>query len=364
MADRFDAAFVIADLEAGGAQRAMLRAVDGLRARGWRIAVVTLADPSSDFYRLPNGVRRESIGGVAASGNFIVGLLRNVARAWALRQALRRIGAPVALSFVTQTNILLLTAGVGLDMRLVVSERNDPRKQALGGVWRRLRDLLYPRASAVTANSQGAVETLAADIRGIAPVLLPNPPPATVETPCAAARPDVILNVGRLHRQKGQDTLVEAFAAIAPRHLDVRLVVAGEGGERKMLEAQARQLGIADRVDFPGAVSDIEAYYRRGPIFAFPSRHEGTPNALLEAMAFGLACVASNCSPGMAATIADGQDGMLVPPDDPAALAAALNRLLDDEALRTRIAAAALDTARQRTRTSDIEAWERVLGLV
>jgi GalNAc-alpha-(1->4)-GalNAc-alpha-(1->3)-diNAcBac-PP-undecaprenol alpha-1,4-N-acetyl-D-galactosaminyltransferase len=364
MADRVDAAFVIADLGAGGAQSALVRAAAGLVRRGRRVAVVTLSGSDGDFHRLPEGVVRIALDAVGESSNPLMGLVRNLGRVRALRRALVESRARAALSFVTQTNILAVLAGWGLGMRIVVSERNDPRKQALSGVWRRLRDLLYPRAAVVTANSQGAVDALAAEIPGIAPVLLPNPAPAPAFEPAGIARPSFILNVARLHRQKGQDVLLDAFAAFAPYHPQVRLVVAGEGGARESLEARARALGIADRVDMPGAVADVAGLYGQGPVFVLPSRHEGTPNALLEAMAHGLACAASACSPGVAASLRDGQEGLLVPPEDAVALAAALRRLFEDPDLRARLAVAAHARAVERARADGLEVWERVLGLV
>jgi glycosyltransferase involved in cell wall biosynthesis len=363
MAERADAVFVIADLGAGGAQAALVRAADALTKRGRRVAVVTLSGAGGDFHRLPGGVARIALDAVGESSNPLAGLIRNAGRVLALRGALRRSGARAALAFVTQTNILTILAGLGLGMRIVVSERNDPRKQAPPGVWRRLRDLLYPRAAAITANSQGAVAALAEAFPGIAPVLLPNPPPAPAPVPAGTRRPEFIFNVGRLHRQKGQDVLLDAFAAFA-RHLpEVRLVVAGEGGERAALEARALALGIADRVELRGAVADVGALFAQGPVFALPSRHEGTPNALLEAMAHGLACVASDCSPGVAASLRDGADGLLVPPEDANALAAVLRRLFDDPDLRARLAAGAHAQARARAQDGAIEIWERVLGL-
>jgi glycosyltransferase involved in cell wall biosynthesis len=358
-----DIALVIADLESGGAQRVLVRAAHALRARGWRVAVITLAGPSGDFFRLPDGVDRIAIGGVAASSNLFVGILRNLRRVRALRRALVQSRARTALSFVTQTNVLLLLAGRGLGIRLVVSERNDPTLQALPGVWRRLRDWLYPRADAVTANSEGAAESLARLIPGIAPELLPNPLPPAADPVDAAKPPRAILNVGRLHRQKGQDTLLAAFASLAAEFPALRLILAGEGGERGALLALAERLGVAARVEMPGAVADIDALYRNGCIFALPSRHEGSPNALIEAMSHGLACVACGASLGVRELMTDGIEGMLVPVDDAPALAFALRSLLLSPDLRARLGAAAHAALRARESGSPISVWERVLGL-
>ncbi len=361
MDERSEIALVIADLGSGGAQRVLLRAAEGLAARGRRVCVVTLSDPSTDFFAVPPGVRRISVGGIGRSANPLVGLFRNFGRVQRLRRALRASGASAALSFVTQTNVLLLVAGAGLGMRLVVSERNDPARQTLSPVWRLLRDALYPFADAVTANSEGAVASLGRLVRAIRPVLLPNPPPPLHPSVDAARPAHTLLNVGRLHPQKGQDTLIEAFALLAPAHPGLRLVVAGTGESRASLEALAEARGILSRVTFAGAVADIDALYREAGVFVLPSRHEGTPNALVEAMGHGLPCVASDASPGIRAALSDGVEGLLVPPDDPAALAEALGRLLASAELRVRLGSAA--HARAAVRDDPLSLWESILGV-
>src|SRR5262249_3744481 len=104
------------------------------------------------------------------------------------------------------------------------------------------------------------------------------------------ARGDIVLFVGGLRRQKGVDGLLKAFAQVTTT---LPLCVVGDGPERSAPEAQARTLGIADRVRFVGEVADPSPYYARARLFVFPSWAEGLSNALLEAMAFGLPVVAT-----------------------------------------------------------------------
>jgi GalNAc-alpha-(1->4)-GalNAc-alpha-(1->3)-diNAcBac-PP-undecaprenol alpha-1,4-N-acetyl-D-galactosaminyltransferase len=359
MDERSEIALVIADLGSGGAQRVLLRAAEGLAARGRRVCVVTLSDPSADFFSLPSGVRRFSVGGIGQSANPLAGMFRNLGRVVRLRRALRACNAGTALSFVTQTNVLLLIAGIGLGMRLVVSERNDPARQTLSPVWRLLRGALYRFADVVTANSEGAVESLGRLVRGIRPVLLPNPPPPLHPPVDAGRPPKTLLNVGRLHPQKGQDTLIDAFALLAPAHPELQLVIAGTGDSRASLEALAEAHGVRSRVTFAGAVADIDALYRNAGVFVLPSRHEGTPNALIEAMGHGLPCVASDASPGIRAALSDGIEGLLVPPEDPKALAVALDRLLGSAELRVRLGSGA--HARATVRNDPLARWEAIL---
>jgi glycosyltransferase involved in cell wall biosynthesis len=146
----------------------------------------------------------------------------------------------------------------------------------------------------------------------------------------------VFLTVARLDRQKGIDVLLRAAALVA----GVRFSIAGAGEERETLERQADALGVGDRVTFLGRRDDVPALLGASDAFVLPSRFEGTPLALLEAMAAGKPIVAS-AIPGIDEVVADGATALLAPPDDPEALARALRRIVAEPQLRDSLAAAA-----------------------
>jgi glycosyltransferase involved in cell wall biosynthesis len=149
----------------------------------------------------------------------------------------------------------------------------------------------------------------------------------------------VVLTVGRLAVMKGQDALVAAAALLAPRFPDAAVVLLGSGHLHDSLRAQADGLGVGDGVHLPGHRADARALLDAADVFVLPSRHEGMPLALLEAMDAGLPVVATRV-PGCTEVVVDGVTGLLVPPEDPPALAAAIARLLADPALGRRMARA------------------------
>jgi glycosyltransferase involved in cell wall biosynthesis len=114
------------------------------------------------------------------------------------------------------------------------------------------------------------------------------------------------------------------------------------------MQAAAAAAGLGDRLHFAGVTRDVPAYLRAADIFVLPSRREGLPVALLEAMACGLACVASRLSGATDSIITDGVDGMLVPVGDIDAVADAIGALLDDPAQRMRLGTAARSTVVER----------------
>ncbi|MBI4866256.1 MAG: glycosyltransferase [Candidatus Wallbacteria bacterium] len=150
----------------------------------------------------------------------------------------------------------------------------------------------------------------------------------------------IVGTVGRLHVQKGQSHLLEAFAALAPRVPELYLALVGGGELRDALERQAGALGIASRVRFLGARRDVAALLPGMDIFALPSLWEGLPLTLMEAMAAGLPCIATAVD-GNVELIRHDVDGLLVPPADAAALAGAIGALAADRARRHGLAAAA-----------------------
>ncbi|MCS6779290.1 MAG: glycosyltransferase family 4 protein [Geminicoccaceae bacterium] len=192
-------------------------------------------------------------------------------------------------------------------------------------------------------------------------VVRPNAVPDPGPPPQRAGRtgPIRLLFLGHLSERKGVPELLDALARPALRARDWRLTLAG-GGERVRFQAEALRLGLGDRCAFPGWVDHERAYelLRAADILLLPSHAEGQAMALLEAMAHGLAIVTTPVGAHREAVVHE-REALLVPPGDPAALAAAIARLIDDPALRDRLGAA----ARARWRACfAIEAYARELA--
>lgn len=187
----------------------------------------------------------------------------------------------------------------------------------------------------------------AADLAGAAPAALPG----------AAPR---LLAMGRLHRNKGFDIAIRALALIPGAHL----AIAGEGPERAALEALAREAGVAGRVAFLGWRGDVGALLAACDVFVCSSRHEPLGNIVLEAWSASRPVVAA-AAQGPSELISDGETGLLVPPDDAQALAAAIRGMLDDPQRAARFAAAGRAAyARDFTEAAVVARWRRFLAAV
>jgi glycosyltransferase involved in cell wall biosynthesis len=272
---------------------------------------------------------------------------------WALgplRRLVRQQRPDALVATIADANAVAWLAVQGLSARpkLILRETNSHRARAdIGPVRRTLIGCAYRRADAVIALSEGVRQEITADYR-LEPTCTHTIPNAVDvanlydavrlvregDVPTATTGP-MIVAMGRLTRQKGFDILLDAFAGIAAK--DARLTILGEGDDRIALETRARELGIAERVSLPGFVGDIAPWLAHADLFVLSSRWEGFGHVIVEAMAAGLPVIATDCPYGPGEILCDGETGLLVPPENPHALGAAINRVLSDSELGAKL---------------------------
>lgn len=354
----------ISSLGAGGAERVMTLLSGALAERGHEVWLVTLASSGSDFFPVDPRVRRLGLGLTGDSPNMLRALGANLRRLRALRRTVSGIDPHAVLSFMTSMNVLMIVACTGLHLRLIASERVDPAAHREARIWTVLRSRLYQRADAVVVQTASIAGWFRERLSGGARVfVIPNPVLPRARTEPHSGRPaPFILAAGRLAHQKGFDVLIRALAAVPAHTPELQLVIAGDGPDGQVLRDLAAQLGLGSRVSFAGQVRDLGALMQEAVAFILPSRYEGFPNVLLEALAAGVPCVAAD-SPGATREIlADGAYGLLVPPQDFQALARAIELISTDQALRQRFSHAGA-RAIERYRLDHVVAqWERLLA--
>jgi glycosyltransferase involved in cell wall biosynthesis len=221
-----------------------------------------------------------------------------------------------------------LAAALALPGARVIAVQQLPLRTVELGVWLRTRALLRRLDAhvAVGVESSRRVEDFYALGRGTVHSI-PNFVPDRPARPASARSDEACFTVGslgRLDRVKGYDLLLRALAQVP----EARLVVLGEGTERAVLEQQARDLGVADRVDLPGWHDEADRFLATWDAFCLPSRSEGFPLSVVEAMLAELPVVATRVG-SVAEAVQDGRTGLLVPKDDVEGLVTALRRLTD-----------------------------------
>jgi glycosyltransferase involved in cell wall biosynthesis len=171
-----------------------------------------------------------------------------------------------------------------------------------------------------------------------------------------------LIAAGRLENQKGYDMLLEAFATVAARHPDWSLDIFGKGTQRALLDQSIVDLGLVDRVRINPPTDRLGERMRDASVFVLSSRFEGFPIVLLEALAAGLAVVSFDCPTGPSEILTEGTSGLLVPAENVPALAAALDRIMADESLRRRLAAAAPAAVVPFSRQQVGRRWDELLA--
>ena len=355
----------IDSLKTGGAERVTLLFARWLAQEGWRATVLTRHGPSRDFYPVPAGVHR-AIEPSDPPWLRCLGLLGFPLRVLRLRAWLQRHQPDLVLGMTTLPAIKLLVAVRGMACPCIVSERNFPPLKRPGWPWRLLRRLTYPWAQLHLVQTESTGRWLAQHLNARPQLCLANP--VAWPLPRFAPDPDptdwlarqkvgadqqVLLAVGTKAHQKGFDRLVAMFALLRERHPQVHLVILGmdsvpyHGVDQ---QAQLRRMlpQASHSLHFPGRVGNVQDWYERADLFLLPSRYEGFPNVLLEAMASGCCCVSSDCPQGPAELIRDGVNGRLLPNDaNPQTWADVVSALLVDSDVRRRLACRALEV-RQR----------------
>ena len=351
---------VLSALGAGGAERVVTALANHWRQRGVDVAIATFEAPGAkSFYPLHPGLRIHRLGLPAARLALGGAIAQAKDRIDALAALIRAERPAAVISFLTKINVVTLLAAPA-DVPVIVSERNNPAQQRFNAFWRAAQALTFPRAYALVAMTQGAVDAYPASQRPNATVI-PNPViiPERMER-----RSDgrTLTAVGRLTRQKRFDLLLDAFARIAGDHPAWRLMIWGEGEERAALEAQRDRQGLAGRVLMPGLTETPGAWLGSADAFVLASDFEGWGNVVAEAMAAGLPVVSTDCDFGPREMIEDGVSGLLVPHNDAAALARGLSRLLGDAALRARLGAAAKERAAAFALPLVAHRWETLIA--
>jgi len=188
-------------------------------------------------------------------------------------------------------------------------------------------------------------ELLGDDATGLRTGVIPNPTPFQVGDP-APLTSTVVIAAGRFTAQKGFERLVRAFAPLARTHPEWQLRIYGTGPQQAMVEAEVEKADVGDRILLPGVTDAFEQELANASVYAMSSRYEGLPMVLLESLSKGVPPVSFDCPEGPRQLIEDDRNGVLVPEGDVPALTDALRRLMDDDDLRRRLGAGALESAR------------------
>lgn len=339
---------------------------NGLARRGYDVTVLSYDKPGSDsYYRLDERVKRTELG--LGSTRDKARVFETLKRMYILRRSIRDAAPEVVIGFMHSMFIPLGIAMIGLSTPLIASEHTVPEHYKSRPVESGLLRLAPLLLSRVTVVSEQAKQSYTAFLQKVM-VVVPNPVSIRVMRPADVRdcpdRRNSLLTVGRLESKKGHKTLIRAYSKLVDRfdHWDLRIV--GEGTLRLELEAEISRYGLTDRVILVGATKDIGKEYESAQLFVTPSTYESFGLTVAEALMHALPVIGFSDCPGVNGLIKDNENGLLATPsaDRASALADTLERLMEDETLRLKLAQAPHDFTSNYGLDAVLDRWETVLN--
>lgn len=326
--------FLTLSLTKGGAERVICNMCNEHFVKQYRVTIISLmaAEPEYDLNpditvlyvdKKPEQYRQNMAVRFVRRRKGLASLLKKVEHEGG------RIGA--LISFLPEPNFLITSLSPRRGYPVIISVRNDPAKEYASKVRHLLMKLLYRRADGYVFQTREARDYFSFSTHIIKnSAVIPNPlGKEFLDVSTQAFSQKEIVSVGRLEPQKAPLLLIHAFAGIHAEFPEYRLLFYGEGSLREEMQEEIKKAGLDEKIVLKGNTDRIRDDVGQASLFVLPSVYEGMPNALMEAMALGVPCVATDCPcGGPRSLIKPGENGILVPVGDEQELGRAMADLL------------------------------------
>ncbi len=342
--------FVIPNLCGGGAERIMSQLLFYFTDI---YNVVLVCFNKNHVYPIPNNIIEFYLDDCISYP--IPAILKRLHRISRLRKLIKSERPDVILSFLTNLQLLLATRLFSkINSKIIIAEHNTLsytlKYSRYSLVKKYLLKILYKKADKIITVSEGVKSDLIKTIkydRFIDKIdIIYNPHNLDLIKERSMEKPNhpwlidkiepILINIGSLTYQKGQDILLEAFKLIN-EEIPSKLIILGQGPLLNELQNLATKLCIRDRVDFAGFQKNPFSYISHSDVFVLSSRWEGFPNVLIEALACGVPVVSTDCPSGPNEVLVNGENGLIVPVENPGELASALIKILEDKSLAKKL---------------------------
>lgn len=346
----------------GGIERMSIAMMSELCRRGIEIELLSWDKAGAEaYYPLEKDIiwHHLNMGNAEKKAGWVLRLKRQIA----IRRIIKRIKPDVIIAFQHGPFLAIALAAIGLRIPIIAAERNAPQRYDHLRVGKR-RSLIFQTfrlADRITVQLDDYINGYPEYLRNRI-TSIPNP----VYKASVLANPEgefdenlQLLTVGRLSYQKNQEVLIEAYSRLIKDFPQWRLVIVGDGEDKLKLIKLVTIKGISERVEFAGAVKDVEVYYQKSHLFCLTSRWEGFPNALAEAMAHGLPVVGFEECAGIGQLISDGKTGCLAKGNGSVeSLIESLLPLMKSNDLRKQMGARAVKAMEKYNPVDIFDQWE------
>lgn len=286
-------------------------------------------------------------------------LKNNISRFKELNNIIKLEKPEIILSFLPQPSFFCLLLKLFNRIKVIVSVRNDPRQEYKKVSFKLLQKILFPLADGFVFQTEDAKKSFSKRIQKKSVIIANSLDSKFLVEPFCGTRKNEIVTVGRLFDQKNHIMLIDAFKKFHEIKKMYKLVIYGTGPKEEEIKQYIDKVGLKNSITLAGQVDNINDYIRDSKMFILSSDYEGMPNALMEALAMGIPCIATDCPCGGPRTlIKNGFNGFLVPIKDSEELSKKMIELEENSELQEKIALNASKSMKQYNPIVINKLWE------
>ena len=325
--------FIISELNYGGTQKTVIKLIENLIKDNFFIDIITFEKTKKKFFKNKK-INYVPLNLFTKSKNKLFGILNNINRVFLIRKILKKKQESIVLCFLPSTNIISLIANLFLKNKIIISERNDTKNQPIGYIWAVLRIIFYRFASVIVCNSKQSFSYLNTFVPKKKLKYIPNY--IHIKKNLRTYPKKIILSIGRMHLQKGFEILINGFNKSWACKYGWKLVLIGNGPEKKNLFKLVNKLNLRKYVKILNFTEPTK-WYKSCGIFALLSRYEGMPNVVLEASSFKLPIIVSKGTGGALDFIINNKTGLVTKDNSANEASKKINLLLENKSLRKKL---------------------------
>lgn len=341
---------------AGGAERQITLLANVLSKRGHEIHFLVLSEFSKRYPLSDKVIVHDLTDYDRNPIHPIIGRYR------ALRKVYAEVMPDITIHYNLQSAYLTLAMPRKVYNKAIYSERGDPYDKEYSGLLGVIRDWTVKYVDGIVFQSEGARDFFNEKIRRKSMIIHNSVEVPVDKYPMPEFRTKQIVSAGRLHEQKNFTLLIDAFAKIADKIPEYKLVIYGDGDLRMQLQNQISGYKLNHRISLLPACNDLWDKIRTASLFVLSSDYEGMPNALMEAMALGIPCISTDCRPGGARTlIEDGVNGFVVPRMDVDTLSEKMLFVIDNPNMAKIISEGGRQISITHNEKNTFDRWEKYL---
>lgn len=318
--------FYINALNGGGAERVMSNLSSQFADKGYEVLFAT-SYPADGEYELNKKIKRFNL----ESENIPCSKIkRNYVRVKRLRQICKREKPEVLVAFMAEPNFRAIIATIGLETKTIISVRNEPEKEYAGRLMNFVGKYILPMADGCVFQTEDAKKWFPKKLQNKSTIIFNAVKRDFFE---AKRKPvnGLIITCGRLEEQKNHILLIKAFFNVVKKNPNAYLHIYGEGSLKDSLQSLIDNLGLNHSVKLMGQTNDVVSVLEKADVFVLSSFYEGMPNALMEAMAVGVPCIATDCPCGGARMLLNDNNGILIKNNNIDELTNAIEQLIKDD---------------------------------